>query len=100
MPIHRTVTHSIPVAVLLTIIAVAVTGKVNLIRQKGRKARRQEGESAQGPHGRGAPFCLPGIAIGLAWTSHVLMDWLDADANPPYGIQLFWPFSDRWYFSG
>ena len=73
MPIHRTITHSIPVAILFTIIAVGVTGQVK----------------------RG----LTPFVIGLAWSSHVLLDWLGADANPPYGIQMFWPFSDRWYFS-
>ena len=36
----------------------------------------------------------------LAWSSHILLDWLGADANPPYGIQAFWPFSDTWFISG
>lgn len=80
MPIHRSVTHSVPVAILVTIISVVVTGQV--IRGQTPISWRF------------------GLAIGLAWSSHVLMDWLGADANPPYGIQMFWPFSDRWYFSG
>jgi len=79
-PIHRTVTHSIPVAILFTIIAVAVTGWVTRSRRPA--------------------WWATGLAIGLAWASHVLLDWLGADANPPYGIQMFWPFSERWYFSG
>jgi hypothetical protein len=43
---------------------------------------------------------LIGLAIGLAWTSHVLLDWLGADRNPPFGVQALWPFSDTWFFSG
>jgi membrane-bound metal-dependent hydrolase YbcI (DUF457 family) len=73
LPIHRTATHSIPVGIVVTIIAVAVTGGVTR---------------------------TVGLACGLAWSSHVLLDWLGADANPPQGIQMFWPFSDEWYHSG
>ncbi len=40
-----------------------------------------------------------GVACGLAWSSHILLDWLGADANPPYGVQALWPFSDTWFFS-
>lgn len=100
MPIHRTITHSIPVAILMTIIAVLVTGQVNSKRQEGKKAKGQQGAAA--PSGLRAflPFCLPGLAIGLAWLSHPLMDWMGADANPPYGIQMWWPFSHHWFFSG
>jgi membrane-bound metal-dependent hydrolase YbcI (DUF457 family) len=73
LPIHRTATHSIPVGIVVTIIAVAVTGRVTR---------------------------TVGLACGLAWTSHVVLDWLGADANPPQGIQMLWPFSDQWYHSG
>jgi membrane-bound metal-dependent hydrolase YbcI (DUF457 family) len=100
MPIHRTVTHSIPVAILVTIIAVAVTGQVNRgqtpDRNRGLTPNRNRGQTPN----RNRGLTPIGLACGLAWASHVLMDWLGADANPPYGIQMFWPFSDRWYFSG
>ena len=89
MPTHRTATHSIPVAVLLTIVAVAVTGWVNPIR-----------DWCISRFGSGSRTFLVGLAFGLAWSSHILLDWLGADANPPYGVQAFWPFSDRWFFSG
>jgi membrane-bound metal-dependent hydrolase YbcI (DUF457 family) len=89
LPAHRIATHSLPTAILVTIIAVAVTGRV-----KGDQTVGQEGKK------EGRPSCLPGLAVGLAWSSHVLMDWLGADASVPYGIQLLWPFSDRWYVSG
>lgn len=76
MPTHRTATHSIPVAILGTIVAMAVTGWVNA------GSRRLA------------------LACALAWSSHIVLDWLGADANPPYGIQAWWPFSETWFFSG
>jgi membrane-bound metal-dependent hydrolase YbcI (DUF457 family) len=88
MPTHRTATHSVPVAILFTIVAAGVTGWVKPIREW---CRTTFGES---------PAVFIGLACGLAWSSHILLDWLGADANPPYGVQAFWPFSDSWFFSG
>jgi membrane-bound metal-dependent hydrolase YbcI (DUF457 family) len=88
MPTHRTATHSLPVAILITIVAAGVTGWVKPIREW---CRTTFGES---------PAVFIGLACGLAWSSHILLDWLGADANPPYGVQAFWPFSDSWFFSG
>jgi membrane-bound metal-dependent hydrolase YbcI (DUF457 family) len=89
MPTHRTVTHSVPVAILLTILAVGVTGWVTPIRDWCRRCFGVESGTL-----------IVGLACGLAWSSHILLDWLGADANPPYGVQAFWPFSDRWFLSG
>jgi membrane-bound metal-dependent hydrolase YbcI (DUF457 family) len=36
----------------------------------------------------------------VAYASHILLDWLAYDPNPPFGIQALWPFSDRWFISG
>jgi membrane-bound metal-dependent hydrolase YbcI (DUF457 family) len=36
-------------------------------------------------------------AIALAWTSHVLLDWLSNDTRPPLGVMALWPFTDRYY---
>ncbi|HKT81789.1 MAG TPA: metal-dependent hydrolase [Vicinamibacterales bacterium] len=74
LPIHRTATHSVTAAVAVTIVAAVVTGWVT-----GRISWRF------------AAIC------GLAYGSHIVMDWLGADASVPYGIQMFWPFSDRWF---
>jgi membrane-bound metal-dependent hydrolase YbcI (DUF457 family) len=90
MPTHRTATHSVPIAVLLTIVAVAVTGWVNPIRDWS--ARRLGSSSS--------PTYVVGLACGFAWSSHILLDWLGADANPPYGVQAFWPLLDTWFYSG
>jgi inner membrane protein len=39
------------------------------------------------------------LAAGLAWTSHVLLDYLNVDTNPPIGLMALWPFSDAYYKS-
>jgi inner membrane protein len=71
---HRTWTHSVTAVIIITIIAAAVTGQVTRWRTA--------------------------FVCGAAYASHLLLDWLGADRFPPYGIELFWPFSDRWYISG
>jgi inner membrane protein len=77
-PIHRAFTHSVGSVVLLTIIVTAVTGRVTGLR-------------------RGLGF---GLLCGGAWGSHLVLDWLGADPNPPHGIKALWPFSDQWFISG
>jgi membrane-bound metal-dependent hydrolase YbcI (DUF457 family) len=76
MPVHRTATHSVAAAALVTIVAALVTrwvtGRVNW------------------------PIA---VGCGVAWASHVLLDALAADPSRPYGIQAFWPVSDRWFRS-
>jgi membrane-bound metal-dependent hydrolase YbcI (DUF457 family) len=36
-------------------------------------------------------------AIGLAYASHTLLDWLGSDTSPPIGIMALWPL-DRGYY--
>ena len=49
---------------------------------------------------RGVPSPLRwGLAIALAWGSHVLLDWLGSDTTPPIGIMALWPFSRASYES-
>jgi membrane-bound metal-dependent hydrolase YbcI (DUF457 family) len=69
---HRLATHSVTAAALVFIVAAVVTGKVT----------------------RDAVLC------GLAYATHLLLDWMAADSYPPPGIQLFWPFSHAWFISG
>ena len=77
-PMHRTATHSIGAAILVTIIAAGVTGWVT-----GRIAWRVA------------------LVCAAACASHMITDWLGADRNyAPYGIQMFWPFDKGWYISG
>ena len=75
-PIHRAITHSVGSALLVTIVAMAVTGWVT-----------------------GKRSFFFGALCGLAWGSHILLDWLGADPTPPRGIKALWPFSDRWFIS-
>jgi membrane-bound metal-dependent hydrolase YbcI (DUF457 family) len=39
------------------------------------------------------------VLCGLAYGSHLLLDWLGQDSNLPAGIRLLWPFSDHWFIS-
>jgi hypothetical protein len=73
---HRTATHSLAAVAfvgVLMIIAAGVTGKVT------------------------TKITLTYMA---AYASHLLLDWLQADPTPPFGLQLLWPFSPAWFISG
>lgn len=72
---HRVWSHSITAVVVVTIISAAVTGQVT---RRWRVA----------------------LTCGAAYLSHLVLDWLGADNFPPYGLQLLWPLSDRWFISG
>lgn len=39
------------------------------------------------------------VAVGAAYASHVLLDWLGSDATPPIGIMALWPLSTEFYQS-
>lgn len=83
---HRTASHSFTAAVLVTIIAALVTGWVT---------RRQNLAGS-----RLGWIVRASLMLGAAYGTHLLLDWLAIDLTPPYGIQVFWPFSDQWYLSG
>jgi membrane-bound metal-dependent hydrolase YbcI (DUF457 family) len=74
---HRTATHSVTATAAVFIVAMVVTAKVT------RK-----------------PLWRVCLALAAAHATHLLLDWLAMDPHPPSGIQLFWPFSDRFYVSG
>ena len=38
-------------------------------------------------------------ACGLAYGSHIVLDWLSRDTNPPLGIMALWPFSREYYMA-
>lgn len=46
--------------------------------------------------GRPRPGRL-GAAFALAWLSHLLLDYLNNDTNPPIGLLALWPLSDQYY---
>ena len=76
-PIHRGISHSIGMTVVLMIIAAGVTGWVT-----GRVQWRWV------------------LLVGAAHASHILMDWLGTDRYPPVGLEALWPFSRDFYISG
>ena len=39
------------------------------------------------------------LAVALAWSSHVLFDWLGSDDTPPLGVMALWPLSSGFYFA-
>jgi membrane-bound metal-dependent hydrolase YbcI (DUF457 family) len=96
---HRTATHSITAAVVVFIIAVAVTGKVTEVC--GGVSKTGGCYTRGGSPGVSHPFThlRTTLLASIAYASHLLLDWLGADNSPPRGIQLLWPFSDRWLIS-
>ena len=37
------------------------------------------------------------LTVGLAWCSHLLLDYLNVDTNPPIGLLALWPFSHAYF---
>lgn len=44
------------------------------------------------------PAVLGMLAFG-GWSSHLVLDYLGRDTNPPIGIPAFWPFAPGYYKS-
>ncbi len=74
---HRTATHSVTATVLLLIMVAGVTGKVTR-----------------------HPAWAFALALTLAHSTHLLLDWLGTDRFPPPGLQMLWPFSPHFFYSG
>jgi membrane-bound metal-dependent hydrolase YbcI (DUF457 family) len=74
---HRSATHSVTATALVFIVAILVTGKVT---------RRSA--------------WIVAVTLAAAHASHLLLDWLGTDRLPPFGLQAFWPFDNRFYISG
>jgi membrane-bound metal-dependent hydrolase YbcI (DUF457 family) len=91
---HRMATHSLAAAVSVFIIAASVTAKVTSVSDGVRHRGKSATVSDTVRHLRSP------VILSLAYASHLLLDWLGADFFPPRGIQLLWPFSDRWMISG
>src|SRR5262245_23013072 len=74
---HRSITHS-----LAAVAAVGVIAAFMAVRA-------------------GRPAARVGAMCAAAWATHLLLDWLGVDRRfAPYGIQMLWPFDDRWFISG
>jgi len=42
-------------------------------------------------------FTPAALALGAAYASHILLDWLSNDTRPPLGVMALWPFSYDYY---
>jgi membrane-bound metal-dependent hydrolase YbcI (DUF457 family) len=73
--VHRTITHSLVAIVFVALIAGAMAA------------------------GAARPVVRVALMCAAAFGTHILLDWLGADPVMPRGIQLFWPFSHRFYIS-
>ncbi len=74
---HRTATHSVTATVLLLIMVTTVTGKVTR-----------------------HPAVTLALALAASHGTHLLLDWLGTDRFPPPGLQMLWPFSPHFFYSG
>jgi membrane-bound metal-dependent hydrolase YbcI (DUF457 family) len=73
---HRTVTHSVGAVLVVGLAAAAMARRV------------------------GRPVTRVALMCAAAYATHLFLDWLGADGFPPFGLQIFWPFSDGWFISG
>jgi len=73
---HRRVTHSIGAVIVAGIVAALVAA-----------VRRR-------------PVLRIALMCAGAYATHLFLDWLAVDRQPPYGLQMFWPFSHAWLISG
>jgi membrane-bound metal-dependent hydrolase YbcI (DUF457 family) len=48
--------------------------------------------------GRARP-AFDAAVLGVSYLSHILLDMLSEDTAAPYGLELLWPFSDRFFIS-
>lgn len=73
---HRTYTHSIGAAFIVMLAAMILT--------------RASASSSR---------TTAGLTCGVAYASHLLLDWLGSDASPPIGLMAAWPFTSNYYES-
>jgi membrane-bound metal-dependent hydrolase YbcI (DUF457 family) len=68
---HSTYTHSVGAALIVAAVAaVAIRKPLSLV-----------------------------AACPIAYASHLVLDWLSRDTNPPLGIMMLWPFSREYYMA-
>lgn len=75
---HQGITHSLGAAVVLSVVAAFLYSKITT------------------PPGR---FLKVWGVCCLAYGSHLVIDVFGPDGRPPYGIPIFWPFSETSYLA-
>lgn len=93
--VHRGPTHGVGAAVL----AGAVAWAWCAFAQSGTRSPRRPVVRGEGRARAGGPPWRFGLAVGAAWGTHTLLDWLGADTSPPIGLMALWPFSRGYYAS-
>jgi len=73
---HRAETHSLGAAVIVATIAALMRWPIGASRLK--------------------IF----LVAASAWSSHLVLDMLGQDHSYPYGVELFWPLSNRFFITG
>ncbi len=68
---HRYFSHSLGFSVLFAVAAYLI------LKWLGRTSPRRDA-----------------VLMGAGYVSHIVLDLFSHDTHPPFGIQLFWPFSD------
>jgi len=98
---HRTFTHSITAACVTFIVAAVVTGQVTRLHASrfGVESPPEAKRFGAASRHRAKDGWWTASVAALAYASHLLLDWLGADQYAPYGLQLLWPWSDRWFIS-
>jgi membrane-bound metal-dependent hydrolase YbcI (DUF457 family) len=71
---HNNETHSLGAALLAGLLGALVFPRLGLLRPR-----------------------VLAAATSLAWASHVLLDYLNRDTNPPIGIMALWPWTRAHY---
>jgi len=84
---HRMYTHSIGAA-LVVFAAVWIAGRWSQHRAGDHDAASR------------SQSLFIAVVVSLAYTSHILLDWLGKDSSVPGGLTALWPFSSRYYISG
>jgi membrane-bound metal-dependent hydrolase YbcI (DUF457 family) len=73
---HRSITHSVTAVAAVGLVAAALAAI------------------------RGRPVVRVASMCAAALATHLLLDWMAVDRDfAPFGVQLLWPFSDRWFIS-
>ena len=83
--VHREISHSLGAAVIAGVLAGAMWSSAFVLR----------GASREGGLRRDAARWA--AAVTLAWSSHILLDWLSNDTRPPLGVMALWPFTRDYY---
>jgi len=71
---HNNETHSVGAAILSGLVAASLLPFLRLARSRALA-----------------------VAVSLSWSTHLVLDYLNRDTNPPIGILAFWPLSDAYF---